>query len=365
MKLKKILVIGMTSFPGGMERYLVNWFQNMDKSQYQIDFLNQESEQLIAYTDYINKYGGSIVNVVKRKGHFLRHYWELKKLYRKNKYDIVYYNTLDLANVDFLIMAELFSKNAIKVVHAHNSNSLSSGIRLCLIKIHTRFIEKLSDVRLACSYVAGDWMFQGTNYKVIHNAIDLNKFSFCLAKKQEMLSKLGIMNKKIWGTVGRLGEQKNPLFLIEIMRCVHSLDKDIVFLHIGDGPMKQIMQEKIKEYGLEEVYFLLGKINNVEDYYQIMDKFVFPSIYEGLPLTLIEAQAVGIKCFVSDKVSLESDLQAGLFTSLSLSAGPREWASIIMETEALEDAQKPNCIKYVKKAGYDLNDFTFMKEILK
>jgi glycosyltransferase involved in cell wall biosynthesis len=255
--MKKILVIGMTTFPGGMERYIINWFEKMNKNIYKTYFLNQEGNQEIAYTDVITQNGGEIVYAIKRNGHFWEHYKEIQKIY-KNQFDIIYYNTLDLGNVDFLIMAKLFNKHAKKIVHAHNSSSASKGIRYELIKLHTRYIKNISDIRLACSQVAGDWMFKGADYRVINNSIDLDKFKFDVQKKQEMLDKLGLKGKKVWGTVGRLAKQKNPLFIVEIMRYVHTVDKDVVFVHIGDGQLKSEMQAKIKEYGLEELYLLLG-----------------------------------------------------------------------------------------------------------
>ena len=141
---------------------------------------------------------------------------------------MVYYNTLDLTNIDFLLFAKIFNRNTVKIVHAHNSQG-AEGIRLLLMKVHQKFITKISDKRYACSKLSGDWMFEGKDYKVINNAIDLDKFRFDPDRKRDMIKQLGLDGKIVWGTVGRLSEQKNPLFLVEIMKYAHEMNPNIVF----------------------------------------------------------------------------------------------------------------------------------------
>lgn len=281
------------------------------------------------------------------------------KIFSK-KYDVIYYNTLDLANIDFLILAKILNKNAVKIIHAHNSRGASRGIRHLLTRIHQKIIVYITEQRYACSKMAGDWMFAGESYKVIKNAIDLNRFYFDSDRKADMIKKLGLEGKIIWGTVGRLAKEKNPLFLVEIMKYAYKIDKNIVFLHIGDGDRKDEMLLKIKEYGLENNYLLLGAKENVEDYYQIMEKFVFPSLYEGLGFSLVEAQALGIQCIATDNlfVSKESDIKEGIITWLPLEGGAKNWADVIYDLPVISDSVRCKYGQYIIKAGYCMNDET-------
>lgn len=353
---KKILLIGMTSTSGGLERYIINFFSGVDQNIYSVDFLNQEPDKHIAYEKQIKEQGGTIVSAIKRDKHFFRHYYELMRVFKK-KYDVVYYNTLDLTNIDFLLFTKIFNKNAVKIVHAHNSQG-AEGIRFFLMKVHQKFITQISDKRYACSKLAGDWVFAGKEYKVINNAIDLDKFCFDSERKREMIKQLGLDGKIVWGTVGRLSEQKNPFFLVEIMKYAHEKNPDIVFLHIGNGELRDEMILKIKSNHLENNYFLLGEKKNVEDYYQVMEKFVFPSIFEGFGYVALEAQAMGIQTFITDGEHLtkEVDVHAGCMTYISLEKTAKEWADEIIHTQAIPDCKRYEYGKYVREAGFDLED---------
>lgn len=354
---KKVLLVGMTSTAGGLERYIMNFFSGIDREIYSVDFLNQEPSKCLAYEEQIKMQGGNIVLAVMRDKHFFKHYFELLQIFKK-KYDIVYYNTLDLSNIDFLLYAKLFNKKTVKIVHAHNSQGAQKGIRYLLMKCHQKVIIQFSDKRYACSKLAGDWTFAGKDYKVIHNAIDLDRFRFDLSKKRNMTKQLGLDGKIVWGTVGRLAEQKNPLFLVEIMKYAHELNSDIVFLHIGKGELKSEMQIKIRSYNLENNYFLLGELKNVEDYYQVMEKFIFPSLFEGFGYAALEAQAMGIQTFITEgnNLSKEVDVHAGCMTHISLEKTAKEWANEIIRIPAIPDNRRNEYGEYVKKAGFDLKD---------
>ena len=354
---QKMLIIGMNANSGGLERYIFNFFSNLNREKYVVDFLSQESNIPIAYEEDIKQLGGNIVNAIKRDGNFFRHYYELICLLH-NKYDVIYYNTLDLANVDFLLLAKIFNKSTIRIVHAHNSQMASKGIRFFLMRIHQKFITKISDKRYACSKLAGDWMFAGKDYQVINNAIDLDKFCFDPDRKRDMIKQLGLDGKIVWGTVGRLSEQKNPLFLVEIMKYAHEMNPNIVFLHIGKGELRDDMILRIKSYHLENNYFLLGEKKNAEDYYQIMEKFVFPSIDEGFGFSALEAQAMGIQTFITDGKHLtnEVDIHAGCMTYISLKKTAKEWADEIIHIQAIPDCKRNEYGKFAREAGFDLKD---------
>lgn len=354
--MKKILIVGMTDFPGGLERYIYNYCNVIDRTKYHIYILN-ECDGKIAYEEQLNQLGATIVKVIRRKANCINHYFGLIKLFKQYKFDVVYYNTLDLANVDVLMLAPFFNRAVIRMVHAHNSQGAAKGLRRLLMRVHQQLLPLLAERRLACSIIAGKWMYAGKSFEVINNGIDLAKFILDAKKKMEMLQKLNLQGKRIYGTVGRLGMQKNPTFCVEIMKHISNIEPNSVFLHIGDGPMREEMEKLIRENDLQDKYLLVGKIDDVEDYYQVMDMFILPSIYEGLPFVLIEAQAMGIPCLVTDNdcVCKETDLGIGLVQFMTLESGAENWAKKVVSMPVINDTDRYMFNKKVDDANFGLN----------
>lgn len=152
----KMLVIGMTTFHGGMETYLMNIYRYLDKEKYKCVFV-QEGTADIAYSQEIDQFGGERIDIPARKGNLLKHYLGILKLFYHNNFDIVYFNTLSLANIDYILLAK---KNSVRIVHAHNPET-SEGIRRLLSKIHKMILPFKADMLLCCSNVAGESMFGG------------------------------------------------------------------------------------------------------------------------------------------------------------------------------------------------------------
>ena len=178
-------------------------------------------------------------------------------------------------------------------------------------------------------------MFNGAPYQIVNNAIDAVAYAYDPAKRIEMRQKLGLRDELVVGHVGRFNPQKNHLFLLDIFAVLLKKEPNAALLLIGGGEDMPKIQAKAQTLGIEEHVRFLGIRSDVADLMQAMDVFVFPSLYEGLPVTMVEAQAAGLPCLISDKVPSECILTNGLVDVLPLSAEPETWAAKILEKRNL------------------------------
>ena len=174
-------------------------------------------------------------------------------------------------------------------------------------------------------------MFSGASYQIINNAIDVAAYSYDPEKCIEMRQKLGLENELIVGHVGRFNPQKNHPFLLDIFAVLLKKEPNAVLILVGGGEDMPKIQAKAQALGVAEHVRFLGIRSDVADLMQAMDVFVFPSLYEGLPVTMVEAQAAGLPCIISDKVPPECILTDGLVDALPLSAEPEAWAEKMLE----------------------------------
>ena len=222
----------------------------------------------------------------------------------------------------------------VRIAHSHNS-SQDKNLKYLVKMWYKRYIPKYATNLFACGKDAGDWMFGGAPYQIINNAIDAALYCYDPAKHEKIRRQLGIANKIVIGHVGRFSQPKNHPFLLEIFAALLKKEANAVLLLVGGGTDMQKMQAKAQALGVAEHVRFLGIRSDVADLMQAMDVFVFPSLYEGLPVTMIEAQAAGLPCIISDKVPPECILTEGLVDVLPLSAEPEIWATKILEKKNL------------------------------
>lgn len=178
-------------------------------------------------------------------------------------------------------------------------------------------------------------MFGGAPYQIINNAIDATAYSFNPKKRIEMRHQLGLADKLIIGHVGRFNPQKNHPFLLDIFAALLKKEPSAILLLVGGGENMLKIQAKAHALGIAEHVRFLGVRSDVADLMQAMDVFVFPSLYEGLPVTMVEAQAAGLPCIISDKIPPECILTEGLVDVMPLSASPEIWAEKILAKRAI------------------------------
>lgn len=237
----------------------------------------------------------------------------------------------------------------VRIAHSHNSNQ-DKNFKYLVKMFYRRQIPKYATYLFACSQAAGDWMFCGAKFEVLNNAIDSEKYIYSKDKARSMRQHLGINeNQLVVGHVGRFSYPKNHTFLVDVFKNI-SEKTDAVLLLVGDGKLRSEIENKVKMLGIEERVIFTGLRDDVPDLLQAMDLFVFPSNYEGLPVTLVEAQAAGLPCFISDKVPMECK-KTDLVHQIKLTQRADQWAEDVMKYYPYE---RKNTHKEIVESGFDI-----------
>lgn len=316
------VITGMGS--GGAESFIINMYRRMDRRRVQFDFLLRSDENI--YVDEIKSMGGRIFTTARYPRHFIRNWRETRLLFRSHpEIDVVHVHGNALLYVTALFLAK---KHGIpcRIMHSHNTNVRRPPYR-AIHELNKLYVEKLATDRFACSDEAGKWMFRGP-YRVIRNAIDIDKYSFDSAVRADARRELDLSGKFVVGHVGRFLASKNHPFLLEVFQEVLKQEPRAILLLVGSGPLEPAVRLKVEELGIKDSVRFLGVRKDVERLMQAMDVFVLPSLFEGLPVVLIEAQAAGLHCFVSSVIP--SMAQAGSLHSIKLEAGSVYWADEIL-----------------------------------
>lgn len=317
---------------GGLESMLMNYYRHIDRTRVQFDFLVHRQERA-AFDDEIEALGGKIYRLPRLVPWSRSYLNALNQFFDENlEYKIVHVHQDCLSSV--ILKAAAQHHVPVRIAHSHNANQ-DRNLKYPIKLWYRRSIPKYATDLFACGKDAGDWMFGGAPYRIINNAIDAAAYTYAPAKRMEVRRALGLADELTIGHVGRFNPQKNHPFLLEIFSALLKKEPNAVLLLVGGGDDLPKMQEKAQALGILEHVRFLGVRSDVAELMQAMDVFVFPSLYEGLPVTMVEAQAAGLPCLISDKVPPECILTEGLVDVLPLSASPETWAEKILEKREL------------------------------
>lgn len=355
----RVLQIGMTKNIGGLETYLMQQFDHLDKTRVMYDFVNITSEDEIVFKEKIVQGGGRIYGVRSRHSNPIRHYWQWIRLLHHiaKDYKAIVLNSNSITYVFPIFIARFFGI-PMRIMHSHNSGfEQKIGLAKRLIIAMNRILLKWGATDyFACSKLAGEWMFgKDSHFTVIPNAIDCEKYRFNENIRNQVRQTLGIEDQFVVGHVGRFTYQKNHSFLLDIFHEIHKQNPRSVLLLVGDAvedmSFYRAAKEKVKQYHLEDCVQFLGMRNDVPQLMQAMDCFVFPSKFEGLPVVGIEAQAAGLPCYFADTITREVGVTE-LAQFLPLKNNARQWAERIMQVPAVS---RYNANEKVAQAGYDIS----------
>lgn len=301
----KILHIGMSSNMGGIESVLISWTR-FKPSNIIFDFINLESKAL-AYEEELVELGCTIYRVTPRKKNPIRCKKELKEIIINGKYDYVHHHIMSLSWLDPLIIANRI-KGTKCILHSHSviNNNLSFKYKI-LHYLGMKTLKNIPCLKVSCGDEAGKTMFVGYDYRVIQNGIDIRKFKYRDEYREKIRKKYNIKDEDILiGHVGRPGSAKNYPFLIEVFSQLVRENNNYKLMLIGAVDNDSDVQKLIEFYNVKNNVVCPGRISNTYMTYSAMDLFFFPSLYEGVSVALIEAQASGLKCVVSENVAHES-----------------------------------------------------------
>ncbi|MCQ6275282.1 glycosyltransferase [Bacillus sp. V3B] len=330
----KVKVMQITSgiSTEGIGTFVLNTFENINKEKIDVSFAlatdwTQHHEQRI-----INQ-GGKIYRTAEIGGGTLgiiKHFVNLIKILKKEgPFDVVH------SHMDFFnginVLAAFIAGVPVRISHAHlsvNEKYISLPKKLYII-IMKLLISIFANYKVGCSEKANEYMndlkWKKSKSKVLFNGIDLKRFS---PNKNSVNSGLNINKEKLnFITIGRIDNPKNPLFIVKIIKELKEIRDDIHLYWVGTGSLENEVKQLVSKYKLENNISFLGIRDDVAEILKLMDFMLFPSKWEGLGIVLVEAQASGIPCFISNTIPKEADL--GLCTILSLNEYEKKWASKI------------------------------------
>lgn len=304
--MKKVLIVSLVGLGyEGITSVIYNYCSNMDTNGLELNFVSFDDA-----TDEINrKFSklGKLHKIANRKTNFIKYTKNLNNILKKDRYDVVHIH----GNSGTMAIEAFFAKlHGIKkiIVHSHNTQCDHPHLNLILAPI----MRNMATDYLACSDASGKWLYGNKKFTVVNNAIDTERFRFNQQTRDECRKEFGLTDEFVIGHVGVFTEQKNHDFLIDIFNKYNKIYSNSKLVLISDGPKLEKIKEKVADYGLSGSVIFAGRRNDVERLYLAMDLFVFPSKWEGLPLTLIEAQTSGLYCLASEKVSKNSDLTGNI-----------------------------------------------------
>ena len=344
--MKHVLVYGMTDNPGGIETYLLNFFRRVQGQGVMLDFVSDFPR--ISGSEILERGGAKLYFIPAKSKDLKGHINGMRRILREHpEYETVYCNILDAGGA--VTMLPVFFAGRKIVVHSHNDNT----DKLRLHKVCKPFLNWMAKGRVACSTVAAEYMFgkHSNDALVIPNAIDARDYTYDPKVRHAKRKALGVEDRLVICHVGRISIQKNPLVLIDIFERIHAKRPDAVLLSVGDGEMMEEFAAYINQKGLNDAVKRLGVRRDVSEILQAADVFLFPSLYEGLGIAVLEAQASGLPCVISDRIP-----SMAIFTervcALPLEQPPEHWADCVLEQAKMP---RQNTYADVVKAGFDIS----------
>lgn len=360
MKKIKVLEIGGTNFgKGGISVAVWNFYSNFDHDKVLVDFFGADTSDEKKYADYINNHGGKIYDFPLSANQLIKQfnkYRYARKIAKYNEYDCIHIHASDAYNVYLYYLAvNSFCKNII--VHSHtsaienNSNKVLIIIKKILHTIAQKIMKNKRITKVACSNIAGKWLFNSDRFIIVNNGIETSKFRFDKNVREKVRSKLTVENKFVIGNIARFSYEKNHDFLIDVFNEIYKQNINAVLLLVGNGSLEKEVREKVHKLNLDNSVIFYGTTTKANELYQAMDCFVLPSHYEGMPIVSVEAQAAGLKILFSDTITKETHF-TDLAEYMSLSEPVNKWADKILSYN--NGYERRDMTEQIKKAGYDI-----------
>ncbi|MBM7651864.1 glycosyltransferase family 1 protein [Neobacillus cucumis] len=350
----RILHVVVNMNRGGAETLIMNLYRNIDKTKVQFDFLTCKEG---VFDSEILRMGGKVYRIpyITDVGHF-KYIKELKGFFKENKHYKIVHSHMDKMS-GFVLREAKKAGIPIRISHSHNTSS-EGGIISKIYKWYAgNYILTTATDLFACSDYAAKWLFKmkSSEAKIIKNGIESGQFIYSMKSRNKIRQELNIDEDKfVLGHVGRFNHQKNHNFLIDIFTKFNEVNNESVLLLIGDGPLRSTIEKKVIQLNIQDKVKFIGIRNDINQILQGLDVFVFPSLHEGLPVSLIEAQGAGLPCFISENISKEVDLGGNLVHFLPLDKED-QWLKKIVEIDSTKPSRKLMST-VLKEQGYDIED---------
>lgn len=338
------VINGMGS--GGAEALIMNWYRKIDTTKIQFDFLLRSEDNI--YKEEIKRRGGRIYIMPPYPRHFIKNYRQTKKFLKENDYKIIHVHGNALIYTNILPLAKRLGIPC-RIMHSHNTDTQRKIYRPVHYLKRINIMRYITDA-FACSEPAGEWMFPNGKFTIWKNGIEIEKFIFNDEIRRRKRKELGLENKFILGHVGKFLPSKNHHFLLRVFEKVVKERPESVLLLIGEGPLQNEIKEIVKKKKLNDNVIFLGVRRDVEKLMQAMDLFLFPSLFEGLGIVAVEAQASGLHTLVSSQVVQECKI-TDLVNFIPLEESKWVDAAIKYMNHPKRDEVRT---KQIQEEGYDL-----------
>lgn len=307
--------------------------------------------------DELTSIGCKITRIPSKRKHPIKNFVETYKYIKKNKISIIHCH---MTMVNWLpLLAAKIARVPVRICHSHTNNISGKKYSERIMNTVFRYLcRKNGNVFLACSNEAGKYLYKNKiKYEIIYNGLDLEKYKYNELERKKIRQKYNIKeNEFVIGHVGRFVPVKNHGFIIDFFEKLHKTNKKYKLMLIGDGELKEEVHQTILNRGLDKNIIFVGVVANVQDYYNAFDLLVLPSLFEGVPLTIIEAQANGLKCIISDKIDKKSVILKDKITILDLKDD--NWIKTISNI-------KKEYERDINSESFDKNHYNIEKESIK
>lgn len=333
----------------GMSAVIMQYISLLNKDEYNFSIFTEEIAD--QFVEQLKKYDVEIIQSHNRKKNQLAYYMELCSILNEKHYDILHAH----GNSATLAVEMLAAKKCgvpIRIAHSHNTTC-----------VHKTFDKLLRPVfystythGIGCGIEAGRWLFRNHKHEVIKNGIALDRFTYDEKKRNNARQKLQVQGKYVIGHIGRFTDQKNHDFILSIFK-EYLKQKNAILLLVGDGPRESEISQLVQKMNLDKNVIFYGATEDTASLYSAMDVFLFPSKFEGVPLTLLEAQANGLPCVISDKISTEVNL-TDLVSVVSLDdIGP--WVEKLDVPDFDRGKRSEEAIRQLTQAGYAIDSVVY------
>lgn len=350
--IRMLHIVGSMS-PSGIGNFIMNLYRNIDRSRIQFDFIVHEHRQ-VSFDDEILKLGGKLYYVTRKSVSPLKNFMEIRKIVHDGHYQIVFRHT-DTATVALDLLAAKLGGAKRRIPHSHSTSTPNRKMH----RIFQPVLNLISTDYYACSQDAGTWLYGHKRFEVIWNGIAVEDFCFDAEKRNRVRRQEGLEKQLVFGHVGNFLPVKNHLFLLEIFARIVRRKKNSRLLLVGDGELRNEIEKKADELGIKEQVLLIGVRNDTADLLQAMDLFFFPSKYEGMPIALVEAQAAGLPCLISDTIT-EDVIVTGLVQKESLCSGAQIWADKALKLAGVSGRSNMN--EEIRRGGFDVKELAHRYE---
>ena len=356
--MKRILIFGVTENPGGVETFILNYFRMFNKDNIRCDFLCN-SKKPMAFEKECISMGARVFHITSRRDNPPVYWRELKALFEQHatEWNAIWVNVNSLANIDYLKLAKKYGIPK-RIIHSHNSDNMDSRLRGALHHWNRRKIDNYATDFWACSQKAARWFYRSEilpKSVVIHNAIRIEGLAFDPAEREHMRRIMDCVDCMVIGNTGRLRFEKNQTLALDILKAIHVKGIRAKLVLVGSGEDEQKLREKSAAIGVEDDVVFAGFQSDIGPWLNAFDVFLFPSLFEGLGIAALEAQANGLPV-VAAREGVPEEVQVNENVCfVSLKDDPEIWAERVIDLANGDRADPYETCQRFKEKGYEIS----------